>query len=845
MRFLLLLLFVPFAKSVAQNVDSLKNHILQEVVITASRLPERVQKSPVSIEVLDRKAIQNSASPSYFDALENIKGLQLITPSLGFKVYNARGFMNPTNVRFVQLVDGIDNQAPHIGSPIAIALAPSDLDVQQVEIVPGVASALYGLNALNGMANIITLNPFENQGFGFLQKTGINHINSSGASAKVFSETSLRFAKKINDRWAYKLNLGYQTGYDWIADNRDDLNNQANNSLNIDLGGGINPGFDGVNSYGNESANRRTLTLNGKKVVVARTGYYERETTDFGINNLKLDGGLFFRPRKGVELSYFLKYSNLDNLYQRTNRFRLEGYKLWQQGFSLYTPITRLRAYMTHENTGGSYNIRSMAENIDRSHKSDASWFSDFAAQFDRSTKAGVSTAEALGTARQFADRERPVPGSETFRGLVSKLGNINNWDVGAALRVETFMYNLDGQFELSKGILPTQKYGIDILVGFDYRHYVVIPDGNYFINPVEANSNLDYYKVGGFGQISKSLWNEKLKISTTIRLDKNVYFATAFNPRFSLVYTPSQFNSLRVSYQSGYRFPSLFEAFSNVNSGGVKRVGGLRIMSEGIFEKSYFKSSIDAFQAAINNDINQNGLTSTVAIEKNKGLLKKNDYTYLSPEHVQSIELGYKTELFEHKLLLDADVYYSIYDGFIAQVEANLAKGQNPDSLAIYFSDNRYQDRYRLWTNSKTKVYNYGASLGLKYLLGGKWLMTSNISYATLDKKELGDGLEEAFNTPRLMLNASFGTQRLLNNWGFLVSYKWQEQFLWQSALATGTVPAYGTLDAQVSHKLKKNNILLKLGGTNILNQYYYNFLAGPSIGGFYYLSAKYELLW
>src|SRR5258708_12784810 len=84
----------------------------------------------------------------------------MITPSLGIKILNERGFANTTNVRFAQLVDGMDVASPHIGGPIANALGPSDLDVDNVEIVPGVASALYGMNTVNGLPNFSTKNPF-------------------------------------------------------------------------------------------------------------------------------------------------------------------------------------------------------------------------------------------------------------------------------------------------------------------------------------------------------------------------------------------------------------------------------------------------------------------------------------------------------------------------------------------------------------------------------------------------------------------------------------------------------------------------------------------------------------
>lgn len=248
-----------FPDSTITPRDSVRKIQLNEIIVTASRIPESVLKSPVSIELLDARQIRLSAQPSYFDAIENLKGVQLLTPSLGFKVYNTRGFANPTNVRFVQLVDGMDNQAPHIGAPIANALAPSDLDIQRVEIVPGAASALYGLNALNGIAQLITKDPFTSTGLSVSQKTGLNHINDALSPAKVFSETSLRYAQVVGSRLAVKINLTYQRGYDWIARDVTDLNPNANASLG--LTGTDNPGRDLVNNYGDESANRRTLTL--------------------------------------------------------------------------------------------------------------------------------------------------------------------------------------------------------------------------------------------------------------------------------------------------------------------------------------------------------------------------------------------------------------------------------------------------------------------------------------------------------------------------------------------------------------------------------------------------------
>ena len=87
-----------------------KSVLTNEVVVSASRVEESRLKSPVAIEKLDIRAIKETPAPSFYDALENVKGVQMTTSSLTFKVPNTRGFNIPNNFRFMQLVDGVDMQ---------------------------------------------------------------------------------------------------------------------------------------------------------------------------------------------------------------------------------------------------------------------------------------------------------------------------------------------------------------------------------------------------------------------------------------------------------------------------------------------------------------------------------------------------------------------------------------------------------------------------------------------------------------------------------------------------------------------------------------------------------------
>ncbi len=819
--------------------------ILNEVVVSASRVNEKLLQSPVSIQKAGEKYFHNSPAPTFFDALENLQGVQMITPSLGFRVINARGFANTTNVRFAQLVDGMDMQSPHIGAPIGNSLGPTDLDIDNVEIVPGVASALYGMNTINGMANFTTKNPFNSEGLTIQQKTGIMHLGDSNNCATLYSETNFRFAKVVSPKFAFKVSGGYSVGYDWIADDHTDLNPNANASTN--LLGYDNPAQDPVNGYGNESSDRKTISLQGKSYVVARTGYYEKEVVDYSLQNIKADAGLYFKLSPTTSIVYLGHIALLDDVYQRANRFRLQEYLLQQHGLQFQSRSVSAKLYFNNENTGKSYNLRSMAENIDRNYKPDTKWYADYTSAFNGATVSGASVADAHQQARASADAGRYLPGSAEFKNVQDHLATVNNWDSGAALRVKASFVQGEIQFNLTEQWLSKLKgkTGLEMLAGLSQRTYIIVPDGNYFINPQkgEPYQNINYGKTNAFFSVADALFHNKLKLGAIIGLDKNDYFPLTWSPRFTAVYSPIYKHNFRVSFQSGYRYPSIFEAYSNINSGGVKRVGGLPVMSNGIFENAWLATSIAAFQAAVLTDINKNGLSKNDAILKNENLLIKNPYTYIQPEHVQSFEAGYKGLYASGKIFLDADFYFNNYHSFIAQANMNVPGTSDPDSIPFYLYDKTKQNQYRMWTNSQTTVYNYGFSLGITYNFLNGYTANGNASFAKLQKSANEDGLEDGFNTPQWMTNFSISNGNLYKNLGAGITFRWQSSYYWQSFLVSGNTPAYYTVDAQVTYLIESAKLQIKMGATNLLNQYYRSFLGGPEIGGLYYTTLTYGI--
>ncbi|HEY8960006.1 carboxypeptidase-like regulatory domain-containing protein, partial [Chitinophaga sp.] len=277
--------------------------LVNEVVVSASRQQEKLLRSPVAIEKLDIRALKETPSSTFYDALGNLKGVQMTTAGLTFKVFNTRGFNVPNNFRFMQLVDGVDNQAATLGVPLGNAIGPTELDISSVEVTPGASSALYGMNAINGMSNLITKNPFQYQGVSVYQKVAVNHVGDDGG-AKLLTETAVRYAQQYTPWFAWKINLSYMQGTDWYADSHNDFSPQSKANPDFpQLSGPNNIANDAWNKYGDNS-NLQVIDKDGRAYTVHRTGYWEKDLVgDYTVKNKKAEVSFNFRLPHKVELS--------------------------------------------------------------------------------------------------------------------------------------------------------------------------------------------------------------------------------------------------------------------------------------------------------------------------------------------------------------------------------------------------------------------------------------------------------------------------------------------------------------------------------------------------------------
>ena len=213
---------------------------LREVRVIDSRLTQKQKESPLTIEAMDIVAIKETPSANFYDGLGALKGVDITAASLGFKIINTRGFNSTSPVRSLQIIDGVDNQAPGLNFSLGNFLGSSELDVMKVEIIQGANSAYYGPNAFNGVLSMTTRNPFIKPGLSVMYKMGARNL----------FENAFRLAEVIKNRdgeekFAYKINFSYMQAYDWEANNMSAVDGTDIDENNFG-------GYDAVNRYGDE-----------------------------------------------------------------------------------------------------------------------------------------------------------------------------------------------------------------------------------------------------------------------------------------------------------------------------------------------------------------------------------------------------------------------------------------------------------------------------------------------------------------------------------------------------------------------------------------------------------------
>ncbi len=813
---------------------------LDEVVISASRTPERIFESPVTVERLGLKEIKNTASADFYDSLENLKGVDVNTNSLTFKSVNTRGFATFANNRFMQLVDGMDNSTPALNFPIGNLVGMIETDVQSIELLPGASSALYGANAFNGILFMQSKNPFDHAGISAYYKQGITSQKAAGDNP--YTDFGFRAAYKFSNKFAGKINFGYLKGTDWAANSKEDKNMVGGTRAN-------NVNYNGLNVYGDVVATNIRAAAGGLGIVpnvsVSRTGYDESDLTDYNAESIKADWGLYYRPfENDFEISYVGKVGTGSTIYQGTNRYYINGFFQEQHKLEIKNNNFFLRGYVVGDSAGDSYDMVATAIQINRTWKSDAQWFGDYINTYVGATFSGATDAEAHAAARAVAESGRFEPGSPEFKAAFNK--SINDPDIltGSKFQDASKYYHADGNYNFSH-----LTDVADIQIGGSYRRYSLNSSGTIY---TDKNGSIDYSEFGVYTQIQKNLeLNEALdlKLTGSIRYDKSEFFDGFISPRISAGLTVNQNHNIRASVQTGFRNPTTQDLFIGLDT-GVYVLAGSAPDNLDRYSRSYDVSASGQLlgQPATVTQTGRAGYENSytaasalaAAATGNSALLQVANPDIVKPEQVSSAEVGYRGKF--SNLIVDFSAYYNKYKDFISQgrVIAPLYGNVINDSATAFeaIKNNDYQV-YGTYTNAEADVNSYGASIGLATKVFGNFDLSGSYTYAKLDFDQVKyPSFVTNFNTPEHKFKASFGNTELFKNFGFNIAYRYSDNYFWEGTFGDGVVPEFHVVDAQINLIVPSMKSIFKAGATNLTGKEYYTAYGTGYIGSMYYVS-------
>ena len=866
-----------------------------EVVVAASRVAERILESPVSIERISNNTIKNTPASNYYDILGTLKGVDVITASLTFKSIGTRGFNSSGNTRLNQLIDGMDNQSPGLNFSVGSVIGLTELDVDNIELLPGASSALYGSGGMNGTVLINSKSPFKYQGLSFQVKQGINHIDSYERALSPFKDWTVRWAKKVNDKFAYKFGAQFTEAKDWLGNDATNYSRTTGTANGQTILGtrSSDPNYDGVNVYGDETTSTLSSVYGSVQsgvigsLAAAYGGNLAAGTAAFN----SLYGATALFPSLATYTAFLRSQNAALAPYAPFLYGQSKGYfggSVSRTGYAekdvvdpttLNVKFTGSLNYKVSDNTEASFSFYNGTGNTVYTGSDRYSFNNLRMAQYKFELKSkewllrAYSTREDAGdsynatiAARYF--NEAWSPSTTWYPTYMTALTNYRDAGLPAAAAHNAARAIADAnrpagpiyQNELFKKIAGTPisqggalllekstlnvfegQYNLTNALGLDKMDADLLVGGTikqYVLNSegtvfADTAGRIKINESGAYAQLSKKLFGDFVKLSLSGRYDKNSNFAGRFTPRASMVIKLAQDNNLRLSYQQAYRFPTTQNQWINLLvGGGTRLMGGLPQL------RDFYKFNTNpAYTLA---SVNAFG-ASALAGAPNPALLKQQTFNEFKPESMSSFEIGYKG-LWAKKLLIDVYVYSGKYNNFISGVTVLQSRNAAaPSPLDVLDASKRMA--YSISTNADGEVSTKGWGLSLDYLLPRNFSVSGSIFSDEIG--ELPGGFISYFNTPKMRANIALNNSGFLckNRLGFSANFHYQDGFVYEGTFSVGKLESYQTIDAVLTYKLPAMKSLVKAGGTNLLNKYYKTGYGSPAIGGLYYVSFAYNI--
>jgi outer membrane receptor protein involved in Fe transport len=840
---------------------------LNQVVVAASRTEEKKIESPVTIETLSAKQIKNGTSADFYNGLENLKEVQLNSGSFVHKSINTRGFATTANPRFMQVIDGMENTSPSLNVSIGNLLGMNELDVANIEILPGASSALYGANAFNGILFMNSASPFTKRGVSAYFKQGFTSQDVGGSNT--FNDLGVRAAGKIGEKFAAKLNLTYFKGTDWLTD--DDRNvAEIGRTLQREQY------YDGLNLYGDEITEFKSGIG-----IISRTGYKEIDLNDGKVENLKGDVSLHFRPNASdFEIILQEKIGIGSTNYTASDaRTYLKDFMLNQTRLEIKGRNFFIRSYYTGQDAGKSYSMTRAAFVINEKAKASPLWFNDFDQAYKSAVATGLDYLSSVKIARKYADyndnsginvidpltgvtavqvgNSRLEPGTPAFNNAFQEAISSTDSKKGSRFKDNTRFFHQDLNYNFRDLI----KFA-EIQLGGSLRNYILDSEGTLF---TDKNGPITFSEFGIYSQLQSKLINDRLKLTGSIRYDKSKNFQGNISPRISVSYAfgKEKQRNLRASFQTGFRNPTTQDQYSGINIGLLTLLGSAQdnlgrynetiplslpsplsaggqaitgqtvynLTGAQVYNNSYTLASTQEFSNIIATQGDLVLATSKLVRQK---------VELVKPEQVKSYELGYRASILNFSF--DINGYYNEYKDFIFSkkvVTAFYDIGEYGPGTSLINNDYR---AHQVYTNSSVPVESYGIGFGLTREIGN---FDVNFSYNYTDLKfdeKIDPDFFSGFNTPKNRAKLTLGNDKVFKNFGINTNLRWNSEYEWESAFAKGTIPENVVFDAQINYSIPKINTNMKIGGNNLIGKDYLQVIGAGLIGKQYFFAVTYN---
>lgn len=871
------------------NVSLQEGSLLDEVVISASRVAQRIFESPVTVEKYSLKQIERTPSADFFEGMQNIKGVQMNQSGLVFSQVNTRGFGTVYNEGFVTLIDGMNSQAPVFGFAVGNLIGINELDVQSVELLPGAASALYGMDAYKGIMSIASKNPFDHEGINIYYRSGVTQQVAGGDNT--FEDFGIRFAKKLSDKWAVKATVSVKQGTEWTAaDTRHQraCDNCGEGSIveNYDVNA---PDYNAVNEYGEIAVSSNlifgqlaSLTGNAGLLQLAAlspnyfdtvltTGYMENDIFGTEAENIKGNAGIYFRPNDKTEISLSSVVGTGEAPLPAGNaRYNLKDVVVQLHKLELNSGGLNARVYYTHEDSGTTTQSSALATAMANAqpggilqgwggtylntYLGTAAFASGFTpdlagvAQLLGAVSTQIGTALATGgpaaaantsfndlfggstqfahiPARAAADANMLMPGTSAFNQALESASNTAINQLGAGAQIQDI--SAAYTFEANYDFEDKIDFA-NLIVGGLYRSFNLDTGGTLY---TDYDAPIEYSEFGVYAQAEKNLFNDFVTLTASMRYDKVEVMENAnISPRLGLLFNLSDKENIRFSIQKGFRNPTNQDKFIGLFNGARTLLGTT-------------EQNIDRFSQPSQLQ-NTQVVNLTGADVWNNAFyadsLEDADLSYVEAEEVTSLELGYRYNT--SGFSLDINAYYSDYSNYIGTDYVLVpfytdAITNKADALAA-----GSVHEFGVDANLDVPFSTYGVSLEAIKSISPKTNVNLIYEYNNLDySAEAGSTFELSWNTPKHRVKMGFNSQ-LADNLSFGANARYNSTYYYESSFIDAMIDSNTVVDAKLTYDFPgiQSGLKLEVGGNNIGGDEYVSIPGSGNIGSLYYAGLK-----